>query len=128
MQKSDSSIQDGFALLATLEETALRIKELLCRENLPAEITEEEIAWEINQIYTFREDDIIALKRWYNTPAGRLAAAESAEWKQRVDTLVQADKENMELLNWQKQYTGQQLRSIMQNKSVLVYNKVEGSQ
>jgi hypothetical protein len=83
---------------------------------------------DISKLYSLRKQILENLKKFADSKKGLKFIEENADtWNRRRDESIELEKKNIELLKTLKTKTGNQLKELNNNRSVLVYSKAEKS-
>ncbi len=79
---------------------------------------------EISNLYEEREKNILHLKSLLESDIGKEFIAEKQdEWNEKINLIVNLDSVNLELLRKKTKDTGEKLKQLNKQKSVLIYSK-----
>ncbi|HOK14168.1 MAG TPA: hypothetical protein PLU67_06245 [Candidatus Kapabacteria bacterium] len=115
MQKYDEILN----FISVVFDNTNRIAKALNDGNFDLEDLEE-----ISNLYEEREKNILHLKSLLETDIGKEFVAEKQdEWNEKINLLVKMDSVNLELLRKKTKETGEKLKQLNKQKSVLIYSK-----
>lgn len=78
----------------------------------------------ISNLYDEREKIIIELKSSLETELGKDFLTENKQlWEEKINLILNLDSANLELLRKKTKETGEKLKSLQRQKSVLIYSK-----